>query len=79
MPFVRVRGKSPGDPLHEFDVPVVEVRAHPDVYEVLDGKPVAVSRPASFVPGTVKSPPAAKKRPAKRSGEKSTAPAGADS
>jgi hypothetical protein len=69
MPFVRVRGKTPGDPLHEFDVTVAEADAHPDRYEVIEEKPVATSRPASFMPGTVKTPRPAKKRTVKRTGE----------
>jgi len=78
MPFVRVRGASVGDPLHEFDVSTAEAAANPNMYTVLDPKPVATARPASFVPGVVKR--AAKKRPAKRAGETDkTAPAGADS
>lgn len=74
--FVRVRGRKPGDPLHEFDVSEAEARAHPDLYIVVDKKPVAAARPASFVPGVVKTP-SAKKR-AKRTGE-TTAPKGHDS
>lgn len=77
MPFVRVRGKKPGDPLHEFDVSVVEARSNPDLYDVLDEKPVATARPASFVPGLVKKTSPAKKR-STRTGEK-TAPKGHDS
>lgn len=77
MPFVRVRGKKPGDPLHEFDVPVAEARAHPDLYVVVDEKPVATSRPASFVEGVVKV--SRSRKPAKRTGEKTTPPKGHDS
>lgn len=75
MPFVRVRGKSPGDPLHEFDVPAAEAAAHPDLYVVLDAEPVPVSRPTVFVEGVVK--PA--RKPAKRPGEKLTPRTGHDS
>lgn len=75
MPFVRVRGKSLGDPLHEFDVPAVEAAAHPELYDVLDPEPVAVSRPTVFVEGVVK--PA--RKPVKRSGEKLTPRTGHDS
>jgi hypothetical protein len=52
MPFVRVRGAAPGDPLHEFDVPEGLVKLQPDLYEVIDPEPVAKSRPASLIPGT---------------------------
>lgn len=80
MPFIRVRGKTPGDPLHEYDVTVGEVEKHPELYDVLDKKPVARSRPVVFVSGTVKTPRPAKKRAAKSTGEKTTtAPTGADS
>ena len=77
MPFVRVRGKNPGDPLHEFDVTAAEARKHPDLYEVLDPEPVATSRPALFVPGTVQAPRA--KKPAKRTGENKQPRQGHDS
>ena len=79
--FIRVRGATPGDPLHEFDVPVARVKRHPDLYEVIDPKPVADPRPASAIPGTVpkkKSAPA-KKRAAREDLVKPTAPEGADS
>lgn len=89
MPFVRVRGKKPGDPLHEYDVAVPEAAAHPDIYEILDPTPVATARPAKFVDGFVKAPrparkPAAKRSPKERAStspgeDSSTAPAGADS
>lgn len=75
MPFVRVRGKTVGDPLHEFDVTVAEVAAHPELYDVLDAEPVPVSRPAVFVEGVVK----LAKKPAKRPGEKLTPRTGHDS
>lgn len=78
MPFVRVRGAQPGDPLHEFDVSVQEAASNPSIYKILDDKPVSTARPASFVPGVVKAPRA--RKPTKRTGEKhTTAPAGADS
>lgn len=75
MPFVRVRGKSVGDPLHEFDVTVAEAAAHPELYDVLDAVPVPSSRPATFVAGVVKPT----KRSAKRPGEKLTPRTGHDS
>ncbi|MEV8023397.1 hypothetical protein [Microbacterium sp. NPDC080220] len=88
MPFVRVRSKQPGDPLHEYDVAAPEAAAHPELYEVLDPIPVQTARPATFVAGVVKTP-RPRKRPAKRTAKKpasprpgedtSTAPAGADS
>ena len=82
MPFVRVKSARPGDPLHEFDVAVAEALRHPDAYSVIDPKPVAVARPASFIPGLVpqKTNPAANpRRGKKKPGEDSTAPAGANS
>lgn len=54
--FVRVRGARPGDPLHEFDVPLSWARSHADRYEVIDSEPVAAQRPASHVPGVVLAP-----------------------
>lgn len=86
--FVRVRGKTPGDPRHEFDVPVQAVERHPERYEVIDKEPVAKQRPASLVSGVVptkKSAPADQRsaKPAKKQapspGETSTAPVGANS
>ena len=74
--FIRVRGKTIGDPLHEFDVPAVMLERHPDRYKVIDKKPVPRPRPASFIPGELGNP--AKKRDTKP-GENSTAPVGADS
>lgn len=74
--FIRVRGKTIGDPLHEFDVPAQAVERHPDRYKVVDKKPVPHQRPASFIPGTLGNP--AKKRDIKP-GEDSTAPVGANS
>lgn len=56
MPFIRVRGATPGDPLHEFDVPTAEVDRHPELYVVVDDTPAAQSRSASFIPGVVKKP-----------------------
>lgn len=47
MGFIRVRAVN--GPLHEFDVSEEAVKADPDIYEVLDKKPVAVSRPAKYV------------------------------
>lgn len=47
MGFVRVR--AVGGPLHEFDVSEEAVAADPGAYEVLDKKPVVVSRPAKYV------------------------------
>lgn len=40
--FLRVRAVD--GPKHEFDAPVGEVEAHPDLYEVLDLEPSPVSR-----------------------------------
>ena len=58
MGFVRVR--AVGGPLHEFDVSEEAYAADPDVFELLDGEPVAVSRPALYVSEPVK--PAVKKK-----------------
>jgi hypothetical protein len=55
--FVRVRSARPGAAQHEFDVPTVEVERHPDRYKVVDKKPVAKQRPASFVSGVRPEPP----------------------
>lgn len=87
--FVRVRGRKPGDPLHEYDVAVPEAAANPDIYEVIDPIPVHTARPATFVAGVVKAPRAPRKRTATRTAkkpssnrpgeDKPTAPAGADS
>ena len=81
MPFVRVRSAGRGDPPHEFDVPVGEFEKHPDLYRVIDPEPVAMSRPALFVPGRVpvKSNRPVSKRARIKPGEDSTAPAGANS
>lgn len=51
--FIRVRGATPGDPLHEFDIPLETYQRHRDRYKVIDKKPVAKQRPASHIPGTV--------------------------
>lgn len=74
--FIRVRGKTIGDPLHEFDVPDFMVERHPDRYKVIDKKPVSRQRPASFIPGELGNP--ATRRDTKP-GETTTAPVGADS
>lgn len=66
MPFIRVRGASIGDPLHEFDVSVREQSAHSELYEVLDPEPVAEARPAKPVPGLVTAPSVAPKKQASR-------------
>lgn len=47
MGFLRVRAAR--GPLHEFDVSEEAYAADPDVYELLDPEPVAVSRPAFYV------------------------------
>ena len=54
--FIRVRGKTIGDPLHEFDVPAAMVERHPDRYKVIDKKPVPRQRPASFLPRRAREP-----------------------
>lgn len=56
MAFIRVRGATVGDPLHEFDVPVRAVERHPELYEVIDPEPAATQRPALFISGVVKRP-----------------------
>lgn len=72
--FIRVRGSSPGDPLHEFDVPAIWVERHPDRYKVVDKEPVAKARPASHISGVVPEPrmaaePKARKPRATKTGE----------
>ena len=42
--FVRVKSARDVDPQHEFDVSVVELDAHPDLYKVVDKKPVLAAR-----------------------------------
>lgn len=73
MPFVRVKSAVKTDPQHEFDVSTLELTANPDLYKVVDATPVPVAREATF-----KNPRTATKRAA-RPGEKTSAPAGADS
>jgi len=73
MAFIRVRGATVGDPLHEFDVPVREVERHPELYEVIDPEPAAHQRPALFVSGVVKAPDAAPPDSPKPRAKKNTA------
>jgi hypothetical protein len=40
--FIRVRAAS--GPKHEYDAPVDEVEANPDLYVVVDKEPVAMPR-----------------------------------
>lgn len=65
MGFIRVRGASAGDPLHEFDASEAEVAANPELYVVIDPEPVDQPRPQKYVPrsaeGVVK-PSRARKR-----------------
>jgi hypothetical protein len=86
MPFVRVKSARKTDPQHEFDVAVPELQKHPELYVVVDDKPVPESRPATFATPkpprarrVVKKSEPVKKRAGKKPGEDSTAPAGADS
>lgn len=70
--FIRVKGATPGDPLHEFDLPVVEYERRPDLYQVVDKKPVAKARPASHISGVLperRASPAAKPKRAPKTGE----------
>ncbi len=53
--FVRVRGALPGDPLHEFDVPVVRVERSPGLFVVVDDVPVLECRPPRYVSAPVSS------------------------
>lgn len=69
--FIRVRGARPGDPLHEFDIPIVAYERHRDRYKVIDKKPVATQRPASHISGVVE---ASKPKRAHETGEEITAP-----
>lgn len=75
MPFIRVRGASPGDPLHEFDAPVRTVQRSPHLYRVIDPEPVAEARPARHVSGRVR--PKRTSRGKRAAGP--PAPSGADS
>lgn len=80
MAFIRVRGASPGDPLHEFDEPIGLVETHPELYVVLDPEPVEVPRPQKYVPRSAEGV-VVPVRAAKRTGgrkQKTTAPAGAE-
>ena len=47
--FVRVKSAREFDPQHEFDVPAVELDAHPDLYKVVDKKPVLAARPPKYM------------------------------
>ena len=47
--FVRVKSAREGDPQHEFDVSVVELEANPDLYKVVDKRPVRDARPQRIV------------------------------
>lgn len=47
MGFIRVRQAE--GPAHEFDVSEAAYKRNQSVYEVVDSKPVAVSRPAKHV------------------------------
>lgn len=78
--FIRVRYARPGDPLHEFDIPIVTFDRHPDRYTVIDKKPVAKQRPASHIPGVVAEPAPARveraepRKAASKTGEDKKAP-----
>lgn len=72
--FIRVRGARPGDPLHEFDIPIVTFDRHPDRYKVIDKKPVAKQRPASHVSGVAAEPAPARKPQVKRAKPSKAAP-----
>ncbi|PRB02764.1 hypothetical protein CQ047_17830 [Microbacterium sp. MYb72] len=79
--FIRVRGATPGDPLHEFDVSVDECERNADLYEVIDTMQVPRARPASHIPGVVPDPqeePAPKPRTkrASKTGEDTAPSAG---
>lgn len=64
MAFVRVRGAGKNDPLHEFDAPLGVVEANPELYVVIDEKPVATPRPALIVePAPKPKLPRAARRP----------------
>ena len=51
MGFIRVRAAK--GPAHEFDVAEETYAASPDVYEVIDKKPVRESRPATYITAPV--------------------------
>lgn len=63
MAFIRVRAAEGA--LHEFDVAEAELRAYPDIYEVVDPTPVDEARPARYV--TVPEDPPKDSSPPKRS------------
>jgi hypothetical protein len=60
--FIRVRAAS--GPKHEYDAPVDEVEANPDLYVVVDKEPVAMPRAVDY-----KTPPASKPKAIKSVGE----------
>lgn len=78
--FIRVRYARPGDPLHEFDIPVQTLARHRERYVVVDKKPVAKQRPASHFPGVVAEPAPVREKRAKprkaasKTGEDTIAP-----
>lgn len=81
--FIRVRSAAAGGPLHEFDIPLVTYRHHPDRYKVIDKKPVSRQRPASHISGVVKTSKPARapktgEEPKGRDRGSSDSPSGAD-
>lgn len=47
--FVRVKSTRAEDPQHEFDVASGELEANPDLYKVVDKRPVVVARRPRYV------------------------------
>lgn len=61
MGFIRVRQAS--GPAHEFDISEAAYKRNKGAYKVIDSKPVATSRPVSYVqvkPATSAAKPAGK-------------------
>lgn len=56
--FVRVRGATPGDPSHEFDVTEARLNRSPHLFTIVDPVPVRVARRALFVGSSVTEAPA---------------------
>ncbi len=55
--FIRVKSARRRDPQHKFDVSEAYVKAHPDLYKVVDAEPVGAPRPVEYAKGAEESPP----------------------
>lgn len=67
--FIRVRAKD--GPKHEFDAPLQEVEANPELYLVVDSEPVTQPRDVTYITPE-KKPSAPKSGASKPSGTQST-------